>query len=306
MKTEQILLVLEIAHKCSLSKAAHSLNISQPAASNMLKSLEQEVGCPLFGRTRNGMKPTPEGLEFIKYAESIKKSLHEISKIHQATQQKSFHVVAMNFSIPELAFEKLCDTCISDSAAIHFSYKSIGSTEEAYRLAEHGAMDIAIVFCRKSLYESVSRNAEKNHWQTDLIGTLHLELTCSKTHPLLKNGQADFSLMGEYPCFSSMNISEAETYVSALFANHKTEIQNYIVMDPCDARYRLIQKKNGYLISIPLPDQIKTAYDFTSVVIEDSELAVFALYHNNPPKTDLIYEYIKNCRMMIDSLENHQ
>ena len=48
MNTEQIILALAIAREHSITKAAESLFISQPAASSMLKNLEAEIGYHIF------------------------------------------------------------------------------------------------------------------------------------------------------------------------------------------------------------------------------------------------------------------
>ena len=48
-----------IAREGSVSAAAASLGITQPAASNALARLRRELGDPLFVRTPRGMRPTP-------------------------------------------------------------------------------------------------------------------------------------------------------------------------------------------------------------------------------------------------------
>ncbi len=49
---------LEIMRHGSVSKAAESLGLTQPATSNALARLRGQLGDPLFVRTRNGMVPT--------------------------------------------------------------------------------------------------------------------------------------------------------------------------------------------------------------------------------------------------------
>lgn len=52
--------------KCgSLTKAAEELYISQPAVSQSIKQLEEQLNVTLFKRTRRGMELTPEGGEVI-------------------------------------------------------------------------------------------------------------------------------------------------------------------------------------------------------------------------------------------------
>jgi len=49
---------LEIMRHGSVTKAADSLGLTQPATSNALARLRAQLGDPLFVRTRNGMQPT--------------------------------------------------------------------------------------------------------------------------------------------------------------------------------------------------------------------------------------------------------
>lgn len=60
--------------KCgSLSKAARELFVSQPAVSQSIKQLENQLGVPLFVRTYKGMELSEEGgkLIFDKVAQAV-------------------------------------------------------------------------------------------------------------------------------------------------------------------------------------------------------------------------------------------
>ncbi len=62
----------------NVSKAAHMLNITQPAMSNALARLRQKFADDLFLRTRNGVTPTPKALELI---EPVRKTLEGVETI---------------------------------------------------------------------------------------------------------------------------------------------------------------------------------------------------------------------------------
>ena len=62
---------LEIAREESMTRAAHTLHISQPTLSKQMKELEQELGKKLFKRGSTSMKLTDEGLLLRKRAEDI-------------------------------------------------------------------------------------------------------------------------------------------------------------------------------------------------------------------------------------------
>jgi DNA-binding transcriptional LysR family regulator len=60
---------LEVTRRANVSRAAESLGITQPALTARLQSLEQELGQPLFVRTRRGVQLTDAGHAFLPYAE---------------------------------------------------------------------------------------------------------------------------------------------------------------------------------------------------------------------------------------------
>ncbi|EMD1657971.1 LysR family transcriptional regulator [Pluralibacter gergoviae] len=62
----------------SLSRAAESLNISQPAASKALKSAEQKLGFPLFQRVRGKLLPSREALTLYEKAQHIYQDLDSL------------------------------------------------------------------------------------------------------------------------------------------------------------------------------------------------------------------------------------
>ena len=86
MTLKQLEYFLEIAKMGSVSKAAESLNISQPPLSLQLKSLEEELNTALFIRSKQGLKITPEGILLRGRAEAI---LDLISEAKNDIQEKT-------------------------------------------------------------------------------------------------------------------------------------------------------------------------------------------------------------------------
>lgn len=73
---------LEIFHAVmtcgTLSRAAESLNISQPAASKALKNAEQKLGFQLFQRVRGKLLPSSEALTLFEKAQNIYQDLDNL------------------------------------------------------------------------------------------------------------------------------------------------------------------------------------------------------------------------------------
>ncbi len=71
MRLEQLNCLIEISRLRSISRAAETLHISQPALSAAMKSLETELGKPLFKRTNRGISLTAEGERIRHEAEAV-------------------------------------------------------------------------------------------------------------------------------------------------------------------------------------------------------------------------------------------
>ena len=68
MNTTQLECFLAVADFLNFSRAAEHLRITQPAVSHQVKTLEDELGVPLFSRTSKSVRLTREGHMFLQYA----------------------------------------------------------------------------------------------------------------------------------------------------------------------------------------------------------------------------------------------
>ena len=77
LKARQLALLVAIAEHRSLRQAAQHIAVTQPAATRMLKELEDALGVPLFDRFAWGMQATPYGDTMIRYARGVLTDLSE-------------------------------------------------------------------------------------------------------------------------------------------------------------------------------------------------------------------------------------
>ena len=71
MDTEQLKTFLEVNRTRHFGRAAQNLFITQSAVSARIKSLEDQVGTPLFVRNRNDIQLTPAGHRLLNHSEGI-------------------------------------------------------------------------------------------------------------------------------------------------------------------------------------------------------------------------------------------
>lgn len=89
MRLEQLQYIVITADCKSVSKAAKKIYVSQPALSNSIKNLENELGFTIFDRTIQGVTLTPKGKELYKIACSIQQNLDRIVKLSNKFQYEN-------------------------------------------------------------------------------------------------------------------------------------------------------------------------------------------------------------------------
>ncbi len=77
LKSRHIPLLVALGDTSNLNRAAEGLGISQPAASKLLKELEDGLGVTLFERQARGLVPTEYGEALIRHARRMLTSLED-------------------------------------------------------------------------------------------------------------------------------------------------------------------------------------------------------------------------------------
>ncbi|WP_343563100.1 LysR family transcriptional regulator [Kiloniella sp. b19] len=72
-----------VARDGSVSRAAETLHITQPAVSHQLKRLSEETGLTLFDRTSSGLKLTQDGAQLLSRAEQVLSALSDFQRSAQ-------------------------------------------------------------------------------------------------------------------------------------------------------------------------------------------------------------------------------
>lgn len=89
MKFSQVQALVAVAEHGSFSEAALELQLSQPAISHAIATLEEELGVPLFFRGRHGAALTPAGEQIVCHARQALQHIEMIQK--EANRQKGLH-----------------------------------------------------------------------------------------------------------------------------------------------------------------------------------------------------------------------
>ena len=131
MNFDQLLYITETARTGSLTKASESCNVTLSAVSQAITSLENELGFPLFKRSRAGAIPTEDGKRILSKAYKVLEAFDELKKEAQDQPEQLTGVIRLA-TIP-------LPTLIYTDAIIDFNKKFPGVTLE---LCEMGTNEI--------------------------------------------------------------------------------------------------------------------------------------------------------------------
>ncbi len=178
LKTRQLLLLVALAEEGNIHRAAQVLNMTQPAASKLLKDLEDVLEVPLFERLPRGMRPTWYGETMIRHARVALGSLNQAHDELQALKAGSYGQVNVGaITSPALALlPPAVATVKREQPNLHVSLEIETSPVLLERL-EQGKLDIL-----------VARLSEEHDKSQLRYQALTEELVCAVVrpgHPLL-------------------------------------------------------------------------------------------------------------------------
>jgi DNA-binding transcriptional LysR family regulator len=145
LKTRQLLLLVALDEEGNIHRAADVLAMTQPAASKLLKDLEDVLDVPLFERLPRGMRPTTYGEAMIRHARTALASLNQAHDEVQQLKAGSFgHVTVGAITTPGLM---LLPQAIAQAKQLHPALRVSLQVETSDVLMERMAqarIDIAV------------------------------------------------------------------------------------------------------------------------------------------------------------------
>ena len=172
MHLEHIILFSKIATEKSISKVAAASHISQPALSQQMQRLEEEIGIKLFERSNRGIELTDAGRVMQKYAiqfmrtyENFKEEIDNLQN-HSGTFRIAATSVVGNYAIPCTLFN-----IKNKFPKFTFSLASMPSSEVMRQVMDDqadvgfvvGATEQAGIVCKKTFSDKIHLVAAKDY-----------------------------------------------------------------------------------------------------------------------------------------------
>jgi len=147
MDVRQLAALVAVAETGSVTRAAETLRLVQPAVSRQVRMLENELGAPLFERTRHGMRLTDDGQILLEHA---RRALAELERARAEIRPASGElrgVVALGLapSFADPIGESLVVRLADEHPGVHLRI-STGYTRHLADWLDAADIDVAVLY----------------------------------------------------------------------------------------------------------------------------------------------------------------
>lgn len=241
MNFKQAMYVLAVARHRSISKAAASLFISQPALSQQLKKLEEELGAPLFKREKQGVQLTAQGEAFYKNAQAVEQAWYQfLSTVEQHKGQVRRHlrigigtrVYSNNLFDPLMRF-------FDGYPEINVTFVTEASGDFLSRV-EDGSLDLAL----DRLPCAAAYTNSKRFFSCELIAERQCVLTAFDD-PLAALDTVEFSQLRGRTMVTGLENSQEDKLTRRAFEAHGITPDKIYRSDNIDTVMMLVERGKG-------------------------------------------------------------
>jgi len=136
----------------SLSRAATTLYVAQPALSQQMAELEQQLGVALLHRSARGVRPTPAGDLLYREAQAILRHVEKLPDIVRDREGEIAGAVSLGMSSTVASFlaGPFIEACRSALPRVNLTLVTEDSLTLKSRIDAHG-LDLAVVFEQEAM-----------------------------------------------------------------------------------------------------------------------------------------------------------
>lgn len=199
MTLQQIKYALVVAEKGTMNKASEELYITQSTLSSAIKELENEAGITIFHRSGKGMSVTPDGAEFLAYADRVYEQYEMLREKYtkSGSVKRKFGVSTQHYSFAVKAFVEM----VKRFDTLKFDF-AIRETKTLDVISDVGRMKSEIGILFKSAFNErmIDRLLSENDLEFTELIDCRAYVYLWKEHPLANESSISLEQLKPYPC----------------------------------------------------------------------------------------------------------
>lgn len=238
MNMNQLETFLTVSRTMSFRKAGEQLNLTQPAVSAQIRSLEEEFGTVLVDRNQP-VGLTESGKLFLEYAERMLSTLEELKqRLSDLNQTPQGHIhLGTTTSIAMQTLPRVLSYFQNQFPLIKTTIHSMTSSQ-IMSSVEQGVVDIGIAYL-----------FEKNPGlETTVLYYDTFELVVSPLHPLAKRRHTTIDSLKDVPLIMLTPDTAGRRFVDGLFSKYNWTPQIVMELSSSEEVKRMVELNLGAAI----------------------------------------------------------
>lgn len=221
MNSNQLIQFIALAQEQNVTRAANKLFMTQSSLSNVLKRLEEELGCELFDRVGNRIILNKNGEILLKYAQQVKDLMDDAVREIEENRQKdltSVHIVSdWHRYFQFIALRELIRVIPVQL--------DVGQRDELLSMLVGGTCDIVITANYPPLAESIPREVCKQ-----FLFDNHLFISVPPEHRLARRKEASIRDFQNEAFLMAAN-EPNEPWIQGMLRKHKVDVSISAIED---------------------------------------------------------------------------
>ena len=301
MTIQQCEYILEVYRSGSISGAAAKLFMAQSNLSNAIRSLEQELGFPIFVRSSHGVTPTEKGLAVLSQAGHISEACEKIAAIGGHTSSQSVRISGTMYTPVCDAYVQLC-TEYQNEPSINFSYIVDLSIEEAIDRVYLSILDMAVFLQGPRENDALLRTCTQKGLHISKIAQIPIVLRIGPNHPLYKKPEILLSDFDNYTFIDYNNHIYSE--FSKLAEILKISLDRTVYCPDRSTKNELISHSSMYGVGCRLTEASNERYRFRNIPLGDLHYNLYCIEQNPEHTSPAARRYIEIVNEMLKNISD--
>ena len=289
MTIQQLQYALAVYRAGSISGAAATLYIAQPNLSGMIRSLEEELGYPIFVRTSRGVKPTDRGLEALRQAAQMVQCHENMRLLGSAAPRERFRLGGIPYPPACDAFVALCGEH-ETLPELELSYYC-DDPEAAWDKLLLSELDMMLSLCSPEAGERLLRQCKQQGLSIHHLVEVPIVLRIGPNHPLYHAPEIHLS---DFEGYTLVDYNRrAFLDVPNLSALMKIDPDRVITVSDRAMKYTLISQGTMYALDCKLPPITNQRFKFRCIPLGDLHYSLYVIQRKDTADTPLGRRYLE-------------
>lgn len=288
MNTFQLTCFLTVAEMLSFVKAAKQLNVTQPAITHQIRSLEEELNAQLFRRTTRAVEITQEGLIFLNDAKNVLNIITLAKKRFEepVSDERQFFSIGCH-SNSELRLLPDVLRRMAESRPSLYPVFQVVPFQHLYQLLDEGSVDVIIAFQEKS--PKKIEGVYKELTQVRVVGILPAGHTLAEREMLDRDDLQNQRLLLLDPqrCPDSLNAVQHELTTGRT-------VSDLFMCSSTDACITLAKAGFGVAVQPDFPSLRDPSLVY--IPIEGAEPLSYGAYYKSVTGKPLLKLFLQSCK----------